>query len=102
MPFDLPADALPALSASSWAKALNYRDFQDKALRLIQYGSRGAAFWLLRSAERGGEYAVLGATLFRLYKGLSLSRKAFRCLRSLADLHKMGGYLSAVFAISGE
>jgi hypothetical protein len=94
MPFDLPAGALPVCSAGSWARALNYRDFQDKTLRLIQYSSRGAAFWLLRGGGGDGRFAMLGATLFRLYKGLSLSRKAFRCMRSLADLHKMWGYLS--------
>jgi hypothetical protein len=34
--FDLPTGRSPLL-ASSWAKALNYRDFQDKLLRVIQY-----------------------------------------------------------------
>ena len=90
MPYDLPATALSPFESSSWAKALNYRDFQDKSLRVIQYGSRGAAYWILQACPE----SQLGLKLFRLYKGLSLSRKAFRCCRSLADLHKMHSHLA--------
>jgi len=85
MPFDLPDKTLakrPPSAAASWGKALNYRDFQDKTLRIFQYGARGIAYYLLQSDPNH----VLGTKLFNLYKGLSLSRKAFRSFRSLADL----------------
>jgi hypothetical protein len=36
MPFDLPETALAAGSVGAWCKAANYRDFQDKFLRIIQ------------------------------------------------------------------
>ena len=62
MPFDLPPKARSAALASSWQKALNYRDFQDKLLRVIQYGSRGTAFYLLRADPTH----VLGTKLFNL------------------------------------
>ena len=62
MPFDLPGSALSPGLAGSWARALNYRDFQDKSLRVIQYGSRGVAFYLLRSRPE----SKLGLKLFNL------------------------------------
>lgn len=62
MPFDLPPKARSPCLASSWQKALNYRDFQDKLLRVIQYSSRGVAFYLLRADPSH----VLGTKLFNL------------------------------------
>ena len=62
MPFDLPPKARSPTMASSWQKALNYRDFQDKMLRVIQYSSRGIAFYLLRADPTH----VLGTKLFNL------------------------------------
>jgi hypothetical protein len=62
MPFDLPPKARSPTLASSWQKALNYRDFQDKMLRVIQYSSRGIAFYLLRADPTH----VLGTKLFNL------------------------------------
>ena len=64
MPFDLPdkvAKRSP-FQASSWQKALNYRDFQDKLLRVVQYSSRGIAFFLMRADPAH----VLGNKLFNL------------------------------------
>mmetsp|Transcript_95379 Transcript_95379/g.165657 ORF Transcript_95379/g.165657 Transcript_95379/m.165657 type:complete len:276 (+) Transcript_95379:71-898(+) len=83
MPFDLPAGVASAGSAAAWAKALNYRDFQDKQLRVIQYSSRSIAGWILKDDSRNRFGLVCNA----VYKQLSLSRKAFRFLRSFADLH---------------
>ena len=79
MPFDLPETALAAGSVGAWCKAANYRDFQDKFLRIIQYGSRGVAFYMLRADAA----STVGQKLFALYKALSLSRKAFRAFRSV-------------------
>lgn len=83
MPFDLPAGVASAGSAAAWAKALNYRDFQDKQLRVIQYSSRSIAGWILKDDARN----CFGLVCSAVYKQLSLSRKAFRFLRSFADLH---------------
>mmetsp|Transcript_123368 Transcript_123368/g.343612 ORF Transcript_123368/g.343612 Transcript_123368/m.343612 type:complete len:207 (-) Transcript_123368:210-830(-) len=84
MAFAPPARAPRVLNASAWARALNNRDFQDKQLRFVQYGSRGLAYCLLR----GDEQHHVGRKLFRLYMQLSLSRKAFRAFRWLADVKK--------------
>mmetsp|Transcript_102283 Transcript_102283/g.298259 ORF Transcript_102283/g.298259 Transcript_102283/m.298259 type:complete len:260 (-) Transcript_102283:47-826(-) len=70
------------MSGAMWARALNNRDFQDKQLRFVQYGSRGLAFLILRSDK---EHHI-GRMLFQLYAQLSLSRKAFRAFRWSADL----------------
>eukprot|EP01052_Picozoa_sp_SAG31_P018917 SAG31_NODE_1359_length_8639_cov_3.889813_7_plen_91_part_00 len=82
MPFDLPETALSPSNLDAWCKALNYRDFQDKATRIVQYGSRGIGFYILRRDPTSG----LGIKLIALYKALSLARKAFRGFRYLADL----------------
>ena len=65
MPFDLPpkvAAKRSPFSPASWQRALNYRDFQDKLLRAVQYSSRGVAFFLLRADPAH----ALGAKLFNL------------------------------------
>lgn len=89
---DLPAAALSPITVKGWAKALNQRNFQDKLLRIIQYGGRGVAFYLAQADPKDSR----AKTLTTLYKQVSLSRKAFRCCQSIAHAHTASEHLKAL------
>merc|ERR1712039_436150 len=72
-----------------WAKALNTRNFQDKMLRIIQYGSRAASYYILRTDAASS----LGKKFVALYKQLSISRKGFRCGKSITEMHTSVGFI---------
>merc|ERR1711920_1191335 len=74
------------------SKALNTRDFQDKELRVIQYGARMVAHYLLKLDPKN-EAAL---RLTDLYKALSLSRKAFRSFTPIAHAHEAFNNLRAL------
>lgn len=96
--FDLPPAALSPLSMSAWAKAINSRNFQDKLLRIFQYGGRALAFYMLK-ADAKSENAK---KLTLLYKQLSLSRKGFRCCLWMANAHSAYTALQGFLKDTGD
>lgn len=92
MLFDLPPTALSPAHVGSWAKALNQRNFQDKLVRIFQYGGRGLAYYLSQTDPK----AALVIKVTALYKQISLSRKAFRCSQSISHVHTSSQFLKAL------
>eukprot|EP00929_Paragymnodinium_shiwhaense_P121541 TRINITY_DN9381_c0_g1_i1.p1 TRINITY_DN9381_c0_g1~~TRINITY_DN9381_c0_g1_i1.p1 ORF type:complete len:231 (-),score=42.53 TRINITY_DN9381_c0_g1_i1:729-1421(-) len=77
---DLPVTAKSPAKMESWQKALNQRNFTDKALRVLQYTMRMTAFSILRTNPKHD----LASRMVSTYKSISVSRKAFRLLQMLA------------------
>lgn len=98
MPFDLPKGAISPLSVASWRKALDHRNFQDKELRVIQYGSRALAYYFLQIDPKDD----LGKRLTALYKMLSTARKAFRSFTPIAHANKAWDELMALMKDSSN
>lgn len=76
----LPPSAKSPASIHAWQKALNNRDFQDKILRVFQYGMRAICYKMLQADAKHDVANRMVAT----YKQISISRKGFRLMTTLA------------------